>query len=77
MKTFQCNERELFFKQTALYVKKPLPIKAIQINEPFRVNSLEGDYAQGKPGDYLLQGIKGEVYICDKEIFEQSYERVA
>ena len=25
-------------------------------------------------GDYLIQGIKSELYVCDKEIFEQSYE---
>lgn len=54
--------------------KRPIPVQAVQINEPFRVNSLEGDYAQGKPGDYLMKGIDGEMYICDKDIFEKSYD---
>lgn len=55
-------------------VKRPIVVHAVQVNEEFRVNSLEGDYAQGKAGDYLMRGIKGELYICDKEIFEQTYD---
>jgi hypothetical protein len=54
--------------------KKPIIVHTIQINEPFRVNSLEGDYKQGKAGDYLMRGIDGELYICDKDIFERSYD---
>jgi hypothetical protein len=54
--------------------KKPIIVHCIQINEPFRVNSLEGDYKQGKVGDYLMRGIDGELYICDKDIFERSYD---
>lgn len=55
-------------------MKKPLTVHAVQINEEFRVKSLEGDYAQGKVGDYLMKGINGECYICAKSIFEQSYD---
>lgn len=29
---------------------------------------------EGKPGDFLMKGVEGELYVCDKEIFEQSYE---
>ncbi len=53
-------------------VKKTVTFAA-QINEPFRVQTMEGDYKQGKPGDYLMQGVKGELYICDKDIFEITY----
>lgn len=28
------------------------------------------------PGDYLIMGLKGELYPCDSEIFELSYKRV-
>lgn len=54
-------------------MKKPIVVHAMQIEEEFRVNSLEGDYAQGKPGDYLMKGIDGELYVCDRSIFERSY----
>lgn len=57
-------------------MKRPIVVHAVQINEEFRVNSLEGDYAQGKAGDYLMRGIKGELYICDREVFESTYDFV-
>ena len=57
-------------------MKRPITVHAKQINEPFRVNSLEGDYKQGKPGDYLMRGVAGELYICDREIFQASYDFV-
>lgn len=71
MKTFELNEVVDGMKEC---VKSPIIVHAVQINEQFRVKSLEGDYAQGKPGDYLMKGIRGEQYICDKEIFEESYD---
>jgi hypothetical protein len=57
-------------------MKKPIVVHAKQIGEEFRVNTLEGNYKQGKPGDYLMQGIDGELYICDEEIFEKTYNWV-
>jgi hypothetical protein len=57
-------------------MKRPIVVHAVQVNEEFRVNSLEGDYAQGKAGDYLMRGINGELYICDREIFEKTYNFV-
>lgn len=71
MKIFECYED---MPNMNACMKKPLTVHAVQINEEFRVKSLEGDYAQGKPGDYLMRGINGEHYICDKTIFEQSYD---
>lgn len=29
-----------------------------------------------KIGDYLIKGIRGEFYFCEKDIFEQTYEKV-
>ncbi len=53
-------------------VKNPIPVGAVQINEPFEVETLEG-VMQGKPGDYLMKGIKGEYYVCERKIFEETY----
>lgn len=55
--------------------KKPLIIHAVQINFPegFTVDTLEGTMT-GKPGDYLMFGIDGEKYICDRDIFERTYD---
>ena len=73
MKTFETFERVEDMRDC---MKKPLVIQAKQIDEEFRVVSLEGNYKQGKPGDYLMCGIEEELYICDRAIFERSYEWV-
>ena len=57
-------------------IKRRIVVHAKKMDEEFRVNSLEGNYKQGKPGDYLMCGIEGELYICDGEIFEKSYDFV-
>lgn len=57
------------------YVKKPIQIQAKQMDEPFSVETKEW-IMQGKAGDYLIIGIRGEQYPCDKGIFEESYEAV-
>lgn len=61
-------------RDMAKCLKKPIPIKATQMYGEFRVKTLEGDYKLGKVGDYLMCGIMGELYICDKEVFEKSYD---
>jgi hypothetical protein len=54
--------------------KRPIVIQAKRMKEEFRVSSLEGDYKQGKPGDLLMRGIDGELYICDGPIFDITYD---
>lgn len=27
----------------------------------------------GKPGDYIIKGVQGELYICDAKIFRETY----
>lgn len=41
----------------------------------YDVKSLEG-YVHGKYGSYLVRGVRGELYVCDAEIFEETYEAV-
>jgi len=39
----------------------------------------EGNFIKLKEmnaGDYLVEGTKGELYICEEKIFEESYEEV-
>lgn len=56
--------------------QKPLIIQAMQIGYEFRVETLEGNYKQGKAGDYLMRGVEDGLYICDKAIFEKTYDCV-
>jgi hypothetical protein len=73
MKTFSTFE-EVEGMQPCM--KRPIVVHAKKINEDFRVDSLEGNYKQGKAGDYLMQGIDGELYICDGPVFERTYDFV-
>ena len=54
-------------------IKKPIPIRCLQIDEPFEVKTMEG-VLKGKKGDWLMVGVSGEVYPCDREIFEKTYD---
>ena len=55
--------------------RKTTTIKAGQIAAPFTVDTLEGTFT-GKAGDWLAEGINGERYIIDNEIFKKTYEVV-
>jgi hypothetical protein len=39
------------------------------------IPTLEGDMI-AKHGDYIIKGIKGELYPCKPDIFEATYEKV-
>lgn len=54
------------------YRKKTLT-EAQQLEHPFRVHTLEG-VMEGKAGDYLMRGVEGELYPCDRTIFRATYE---
>lgn len=54
-------------------LKKPIPVRCIQINEPFEVETLEG-VMKGKSGDWLMVGINGEMYPIADEIFRKTYD---
>jgi hypothetical protein len=73
MKTFETFEE---VDNLLACMKKPIVVHAKQINEDFRVDTLEGNYKQGKSGDYLMKGIDGELYICDQAIFEKTYNLI-
>ena len=40
------------------------------------IETLEGTH-EGRVGDYIIRGVKGEFYPCKPDIFEATYEPVA
>jgi hypothetical protein len=40
------------------------------------IHTLEG-VMRADDGDYVIQGVKGEIYPCKPDIFEETYEPVA
>ena len=57
------------------YRKKPIVIYAEKITKPLYIRTLEG-IMEGRVGDYLVTGVKGEKYPCRADIFEETYELV-
>jgi hypothetical protein len=51
-----------------------------EIGEDFITNDLLIDTLEGEmranEGDYIIKGIKGEIYPCKPDIFELTYEEV-
>ena len=39
------------------------------------IQTLEG-VMKARPGDYIIQGINGEIYPCKPDIFEKTYEAI-
>jgi len=55
--------------------KKPIVIEAYQTDVPVEIHTLEGTML-ARPGDWIITGIKGELYPCKPDIFEATYEPV-
>ncbi|EOE7245893.1 hypothetical protein ACKTKD_003710 [Clostridioides difficile] len=49
--------------------------KCIDGNVSCNLETLEGTMRANK-GDYIIQGVKGEIYPCKADIFEMTYEKV-
>jgi hypothetical protein len=65
---------DLINMQGAVQVlKRPIPITACKLNEPITLVTA-GCTEVGNTGDWLMQGISGELYICPADIFEKSYD---
>lgn len=66
------ENKEVYFQKCRSYTKRPIRVRATKINDPFIVKTLEGDM-RGKSGDFLVEGINGEVYPVDKKIFKKTF----
>jgi hypothetical protein len=60
---------EAFKKDKMQFLNKETPEVSILID------TLEGTM-QASRGDYIIQGVKGELYPCKPDIFEAAYEPV-
>lgn len=58
-------------------IKKPVEVWAEQQESPGAVfDKLHGVSIPFKAGDWIITGIKGEKYPCDKQVFEETYTEV-
>ena len=64
---------EQVLKRMRTFKKIPITIRAAQMNYPFEVDTLEGRM-KGGYGDFVIQGVKQELYPCAQDIFLQIHE---
>jgi hypothetical protein len=57
------------------YRKLPVAVKAYQMEDDFTVETLEG-IMKGNAGDFMIIGVAGEPYPCNREVFEATYVEV-
>ncbi len=59
------------------YRKKPIVIEAYRYDLSYstQVETLEGAMTVN-PGDWVIKGVKGELYPCKDDIFQMTYEKV-
>lgn len=56
------------------YRKIPVTIEAYQTDEEIEIETLEGVMKANK-GDYIIKGVKGELYPCKPDVFKLTYEK--
>lgn len=64
-----CWIKEIFGGNILAYEKESMPPIPI-----LKVVTLEGEMHASK-GDYIIKGVKGEIYPCKPDIFEATYEK--
>lgn len=57
------------------YRKKPIIIEAYRTNKEMMIPTLEGNM-KADIGDYIITGLRDEIYPCKPDIFNATYEEV-
>ena len=65
----ETNERYEKFR------KIPVVIEAYQTDVEMEIETLEGKIKADK-GDWIIKGVKGELYPCKPDVFEMTFEKV-
>ena len=62
-------------KEFKKFRKIPVVIEAYQTDEEMEIETLEGTMKADK-GDWIIKGVKGELYPCKPDVFKMTYEEV-
>lgn len=69
------NVQEMIDHCAPLGQGEPWQVEPVNAGDPLTIHTLEGDH-RGDIGDYIIRGVKGELYPCKPDIFEATYEPV-
>ncbi len=64
-----------YFRHPDVSGEKPCEHCGVRMHEHGWIDTLEGGHI-ACPGDWIITGVKGEVYPCKPDIFAASYEPV-
>lgn len=68
------NSMEVY---TFIYKWTPKPlVSAFHPDESLMIETLEG-WMKARKGDWIIKGVKGELYPCKPDIFAATYEAAA
>ena len=70
-RNIKCKIDESKFEK---YTKIPVTIEAYQTEEEIYIETLEGTMKADK-GDWIIKGVKGEIYPCKPDVFKMTYEK--
>ena len=62
-------------KKFEKFEKIPVEIEAYQTDEEVFIETLEGTMKANK-GDWIIRGVKGELYPCKPDVFDMTYKKV-
>lgn len=62
-------------KRFEKYRKIPVVVEAYQTDEEMYIETSEGTMKANK-GDWIIRGVKGELYPCKPDVFDLTYEKV-
>ena len=51
----------------------PAIVRTTKLSDTVMISTLEGTMI-ARPGYWIIRGVAGEIYPCDPEIFDQTYE---
>lgn len=62
-------------KRFKKFRKIPVVIEAYQTDVELEIETLEGTMKANK-GDWIIRGVKGELYPCKPDVFDMTYEEL-
>lgn len=62
----------LWAESGTIGIKKAIPIRLVQVTQSWSIKTREGELL-AEPGDYIAEGLEGEIYPIGESIFEKTY----
>ena len=75
IEAIQWDGNNIFEIMALMHPEKPVHVRRFLTNDALGIKTLEG-LMQADLNDWIIKGVKGEIYPCKPDIFEMTYELV-